>query len=78
MIAEAWARRLYPAAFINKLNEALGEAMENQSWLDHALDCDYLSRQQHRELDDVWQKIGAMLSRMIERVDDFCRTARRK
>ena len=38
MIAEAWARRMYPAAFINKINEAMGEAMETQAWLDHALD----------------------------------------
>ena len=41
MIAESWARRLYPAAFINKINEALGEAMETQAWLDHALACNY-------------------------------------
>jgi len=27
MIAEAWARRRYRAAFINKIDEALGEAM---------------------------------------------------
>jgi four helix bundle protein len=33
MIAEAWARRRYPAAFINKVDEALGEAMETQAWL---------------------------------------------
>ena len=77
MVAEAWARRLYPAAFINKIDEALGEAMETQAWLDHALDCDYLNRQQHRELDDAWQKIGGMLNRMIERADDFCRSATR-
>lgn len=32
MIAEAWARRRYQAAFVNKLNEALGEAMETQAW----------------------------------------------
>jgi four helix bundle protein len=31
MIAEAWARRLYKAAFINKVDEALGEAYETQS-----------------------------------------------
>ena len=41
MIAEAWARGRYPAAFINKIDEALGEAMETQAWLDHALDCGY-------------------------------------
>ena len=75
MIAEAWARRRYPAAFINKIDESLGEAMETQSWLDHAIDCGYLDRDQYRALDDSWQRIGAMLSRMIQRADDFCRTA---
>ena len=78
MIAEAWARRMYRAAFINKIDQAMGEAMETQAWLDHAVDCDYLNRQQHRELDDAWQKIGAMLNRMIERADDFCRSASRR
>jgi four helix bundle protein len=65
MIAEAWARRRYPAAFINKIDEAMGEAMETQAWLDHALDCNYLDRNQHRALDEMWQKVGAMLNRMI-------------
>ena len=77
MIAEAWARRRYPAAFINKIDEALGEAMETQAWLDHALDCGYLDRNQYRTLDDSWQKVGAMLNRMIQRADDFCRSANR-
>jgi four helix bundle protein len=77
MIAEAWARRRYPAAFINKIDEAMGEAMETQAWLDHAVDCGYLDRNQHRTLDEVWQKVGAMLNRMIQRADDFCRSAGR-
>jgi four helix bundle protein len=75
MIAEAWARRRYPAAFVNKIDEAMGEAMETQAWLDHALDCDYLDRNQHHALDEMWQKVGAMLNRMIQRADDFCRSA---
>ncbi len=77
MIAEAWARRVYPAAFVNKINEALGEAMETQAWLDHALDCGYVDEKAHRSLDESWQRIGAMLNRMIQRADDFCRTASR-
>ena len=77
MIAEAWARRRYRAAFINKIDEALGEAMETQVWLDHALDCGYLDRNQHDIVDASWQKIGAMLNRMIQRADDFCRSASR-
>jgi four helix bundle protein len=77
MIAEAWARRRYPAAFINKIDEAMGEATETQAWLDHALDCEYLDRNQHRALDEVCQKVGAMLNRMIQRADDFCKSASR-
>lgn len=77
MIAEAWARRVYPAAFVNKIDEPLGEAMETQAWLDHALDCGYVDEKAHRSLDESWQRIGAMLNRMIQRADDFCRTASR-
>lgn len=78
LIAEAWARRRYTAAFVNKINEAMGEAMETQAWLDHARHCDYLDPGQHRELDAAWQSIGAMLNRMIERAEDFCRSSRKK
>src|SRR5215471_13088071 len=58
MLAESWARRRYPASFINKINEALGETMETQSWLDQALECEYIDVDQHRELDAAWQRIG--------------------
>ena len=72
MIAEAWARRRYPAAFISKLTEALGEAMETQAWLDHALESEYISPDDHLALDSAWQEIGAMLNGMIEKSDSFC------
>jgi four helix bundle protein len=73
MIAEAWARRRYKAAFINKIDEALGEANETQSWLDDARDNEYLSKEDFKEFDDRYQAIGGMLSRMIDRADDFCK-----
>ena len=72
MVAEAWARRRYSAAFANKINEALGEAMETQAWLDHALDCEYINPAQHFDLDAKWQHIGAMLNRMIDKKETFC------
>ena len=78
MVAEAWARRRYQAAFVNKIDEAMGEAMETQAWLDHGYDCNYLNRNQYRELDDARQHIGAMLHRIIERADDFCKSARKR
>jgi four helix bundle protein len=73
MIAEAWARRRYKAAFINKIDEALGEAMETQSWLDDAVDCAYISKAEFQDLDSRYQSIGGMLMRMIDRADDFCK-----
>lgn len=72
MIAEAWARRRYPAVFVCKLDEALGEATETQAWLDQCLECQYIKPEQHAEFDRAWQHVGAMLNRMIERVQDFC------
>ena len=56
-IAEAWRRRKYEAVFINKLNEAEGEAAETQTWLEYAVKCEYLDR-----------KEGARLFRACDRV----------
>jgi len=75
MIAEAWARRRYKAAFVNKIDEALGEAYETRSWLDDALDAGYLSKENFDDLDNRYDMIGGMLSRMIDRADDFCKYA---
>lgn len=75
MLGEGWARRRYKAAFINKVDEALVEANETQSWLDDASDCGYISSAQFEELDRRYQRIGGMLSRMIDRADDFCKYA---
>lgn len=72
IIAEGWGRRRYEAAFVNKMSEAMAEAMETQSWLDHALDCGYLPAQRHSLLDSEWQHIGGMLQRMIDSSDKFC------
>src|SRR4051794_27158697 len=74
MIAEAWARRRYPAAFVSKLTEALGEAMETQAWLDHAMKCEFIPPQEFRDLDAAWQQVGAMINRMIDKSDTFCPT----
>ena len=75
ILAEAWARRRYKGAFLNKLDESLGEAMETQAWLDHALDCKYITIEQFQELDFLWQQVGEMLTNMMSRADDFCKNA---
>src|SRR5437660_6958460 len=73
MIAEAWGRRRYKAVFISKLDEALGESTETQSWLDDARNARYVSPSQYDQLDSQCAAVGRMLSRMIDRADDFCK-----
>lgn len=75
MIAEAWGRRRYVAVFINKLDEALGEATETQAWLDSSLDAGYLTEDEYRTMSAEWERVAAMLSRMIDRASDFSKNA---
>jgi four helix bundle protein len=75
MIAEAWARRRYKAVSINKLDEALGETSETQSWLDDALDSGYIDIAEFSKMDATWRSIGGMIGRMIDRAADFCKYA---
>jgi four helix bundle protein len=74
LIAEAWARRRYQGAFIEKLTQALAEAKETQSWLDHALSSGYLEHDRFESFDDAWDHVCAMIRRMIQRADRFCKT----
>ena len=50
LISEAWRRRKYEAVFVNKLNEAEGEAAETQTWLEYSVKCGYLDPKEGRRL----------------------------
>ena len=60
-IAEGWKRRKYEAVFVNKMNEAEGEAAETQVWLEYAVKCGYTSRvdrtRLHKKYDDILGKL---------------------
>src|SRR6266487_6340546 len=60
-IAEGYRKRQYPKMFLSKLADADGEAAETQVWLDFALDCGYLSVEQHGALLQGYQEVGRML-----------------
>jgi four helix bundle protein len=75
LIAEAWARRRYQNAFIEKLTQALAEAKETQAWLDHALSNKYLDEDRFEEFNDAWDHVCAMIRRMIQRADRFCNSS---
>lgn len=64
-IAEAWRKRRYQAAFVNKLNDAEAEAAETQTWLRFAMDCGYLSSGVDSELYQMYDHIIGKLVNMI-------------
>jgi four helix bundle protein len=63
-IAEAWRKRRYVAAFISKLNDAEGEAAETQTWLEFAVRCNYIEREQAKALFLEYEEIISMLVSM--------------
>ncbi|MCB1100443.1 MAG: four helix bundle protein [Verrucomicrobiae bacterium] len=63
-ITEGWRKRRYPASFINKLNDAEGEAAETQTWLQFAVESHYLTADQTRALYQEYDEIIAMLVHM--------------
>jgi four helix bundle protein len=71
-LTEAWAKRRYPAAFIAKLSDSMGEAFETQSWLDQARQAGYLDESTHQSLDSKCAHIGSMLRAMENKADSFC------
>jgi len=70
-VAEAWRKRQYPAAFVNRLVEADGEATETQVWLDFALGCGYVIRDDHARLMKRCEEIGRMLGGMLSYPERF-------
>ena len=70
-IGEAWRKRRYPAAFITKISDAVGEAGESQVWIEFAVKCGYLSRQDGARLFREYHAIIATLVGMINHSDKW-------
>ena len=71
-IAEAWRKRRYTAHFISKLSDADGEAAESQAWLDFALNCGFLTEEEHRVLDHSYEIICGGLVKMMTEPEQWC------
>jgi len=63
-LAEAYRKRIYKAHFIAKLTDADMESTETQTWLDFALNCNYLSRQDYEYCMQQMTEIGRLLHYM--------------
>jgi four helix bundle protein len=70
-IAEAWRRRRYKAAFINKLSEVEGEAAETQVWIEFSVRCGYKSAVDGRKLYATYERILRTLVGMINHADSW-------
>ena len=73
-LREAWAKRRYEAHFISKLTDCDGENSETDTSLDFALDCAYLTLDQHLEFTSRNREIGRMLGSMINNPAPFLLT----
>jgi four helix bundle protein len=63
---EAWKKRRYPKAFVNKLTDASGEQAETTIWLDFSKDFGYIDTATWERLTETYDEIGAMLHSMID------------
>ena len=70
-IAEAWRRRKYEKAFVNKLNESESEAAETQVWLEYAVKCGYMERDLAKDLHGTYDNIIGKLVNMGNNPDPW-------
>ena len=71
-IAEAWRRRDYRNAFVNKLTDSSTEAAETEVWLDFCRDFHYMTAERQEYFSAKYEEIGKMLNSMIQQPEKFC------
>ena len=65
-IGEAYRKRQYEAHFISKTSDADMENSETQVWLDFAVSCKYISKDDYSNLTLKSEEVGRMLNHMIQ------------
>src|SRR5262245_52502089 len=70
-LREAWAKRRYESHFINKLTDCDGECNETDSSLDFALDCGFISADDHSRLSALCSEVRKMLGPMLQNPRHF-------
>lgn len=71
-LAEAWAKRRYPAHFLSKLTDADGEPQESIHWLDTAFSCGHIDLEQHTKFIGQTRIIGRQLGSIMAKHESFC------
>ena len=70
-IAEAYRKRLYVKNFISKLTDCDAENSETSVWLDFALECEYISKDEHQQMYSETEEIGRLINFMIDNPQKF-------
>jgi four helix bundle protein len=73
-IREGFAKRKYEQVFIRHLNDAFGSSEETRGWLDFALDCKYISENEHKILDRQYDEVNAMLYSLMNNWQNFLKS----
>jgi len=70
-LAEAWRKRRYEAAFVSKLSDSEAEAGETQTWIEFAVECEYVDRKAARRLYKTNNQILGKLVTIIGRPEPW-------
>ena len=70
-IVEGWAKRSSAPEFKRYLQTAIGSCVETRMWLEMSRDEGYLPGKAHGELNEKYDRIGAMLSGLWKQWRDF-------
>ena len=71
-LAEAWAKRNYPAHFLSKCTDADGELQETEHWMTTAWSCEYITKDQYDALLKRLLILGRKLGSVIQKHESFC------
>jgi four helix bundle protein len=70
-IAEATRKRRYEKHFISKLTDSDAENSETQTWLEFALACGYICKEDFDKLTEKSLEVGKLLNYMMNNLDKF-------
>ena len=70
-ISEAYRKRRYPKHFISKLTDSDGENGEIINWLEFALACGYITKEEKIHAENKCNEVGKIINYMINNPNKF-------
>ena len=70
-LAEGWRKRRYEAHFKSKLSDSEAEAAETQTWIQFAVECEYVDLDVAKKLYQEYDELIAMLVSMIRNANKW-------